>query len=897
VEYTQVLRNFVWLLAAVSLFGQSEIRLQVTDSAGVPMAAAGVINARRFQTGPSGDLTLSGLTPGPYQLTLFKPGFATQSRNIELADRPLTLTVALAPAATTTAIDVIDATPLAGIGVSAVEVPAPVQTVSAGDFDATNALDLSDLLNRRLRGVFLNEVQGNPVQPDLNYRGYTASPLLGTPQGLSIYMDGVRLNQPFGDVVSWDLIPRIAIAETTLMPAANPLFGLNTLGGALSIHTKSGATHPGTALQLSGGGFGRKMGDFEHGGAAQNGLNWFLAGSLFFEDGWRESSPSNVRQLFSRIGYQRGNTALNLAFGYANNLLNGNGMQEFRLLARDYRSVYTKPDITANRAPFFNFSASHNISSRLTFTGNVYYRHFRTRTYNGDINEEALDQSLYQPNAEERSALTNAGFSGFPVSGEGPANTPFPSWRCLAQSLLNDEPAEKCNGLINTSRTTQHNYGASGQLTWFTRNHQFTGGAAFDRSSVDFSQLTQLGFLNPDRSITGVNSFADGVTGGFEDDVPYDTRVLLAGDLRTASLYATDKLTIGRAWNLTLSGRYNHTRIDNRDRIRPAPGTGSLTGLHHFQRFNPAAGLTYSPSARWNFYASYSEANRAPTSIELGCADPESPCKLPNAMAGDPPLRQVVTRGFEGGVRGSTEARWNWSAGFFRSGNWNDILFVASEQTGYGYFRNFGRTRRQGAEFDLNGRFGRVSMGASYTYLQATYQSPETVNGEANSSNDEALQGEKGFEGLIAIRAGNRIPLVPSHLTKAHAALQLTKRLTVNLGVVGISGSFARGNENNLHAPDGTYYLGPGRSPGYGVANLGARYQLHSRAEFFVQVNNLFNRQYYSAAQLGPAGFTPAGSFLARPLPAVDGEYPVQSTTFFAPGAPRGAWAGVKIRF
>lgn len=82
--------------------------------------------------------------------------------------------------------------------------------------------------------------QGNPFQPDLNFRGFTASPLLGTPQGLSVYMDGVRLNQPFGDVVSWDLIPRSVIGSIALMPGSNALFGLNTLGGALAIQTKDG---------------------------------------------------------------------------------------------------------------------------------------------------------------------------------------------------------------------------------------------------------------------------------------------------------------------------------------------------------------------------------------------------------------------------------------------------------------------------------------------------------------------------------------------------------------------------------------------------------------------------------------------------------------------------------
>ena len=59
-------------------------------------------------------------------------------------------------------------------------------------------------------------------------------------------------------------------------------------------------------------------------------------------------------------------------------------------------------------------------------------------------------------------------------------------------------------------------------------------------------------------------------------------------------------------------------------------------------RFNPAAGVTYNARQGVNLYAGYSEGSRAPTSIELGCADPNQPCKLPNAMAGDPPLDQVV---------------------------------------------------------------------------------------------------------------------------------------------------------------------------------------------------------------------------------------------------------------
>ena len=155
-------------------------------------------------------------------------------------------------------------------------------------------------------------MQGNPFQPDINYRGYTASPLLGTPQGLSVYMDGVRLNQPFGDVVSWDLIPRLAISSTTLMPGSNPLFGLNTLGGALSIQTKDGLTHAGhhacrrsTAATCAG------PSSSSTAGSKANGLHWYLAGNLFAEDGWRDDSPSDVRQMFGkdRLAARRSTTS------------------------------------------------------------------------------------------------------------------------------------------------------------------------------------------------------------------------------------------------------------------------------------------------------------------------------------------------------------------------------------------------------------------------------------------------------------------------------------------------------------------------------------------------------------------------------------------------------------
>ena len=161
-----------------------------------------------------------------------------------------------------------------------------------------------------------------------------------------------------------------------------------------------------------------------------------------------------------------------------------------------------------------NLAGSHSVGDELQLSVNAYYRKIRTDTLNGDLNDDSLDQSLYQPGAAERAALAAAGYTGYPASGATAANTPFPSWRCIANVLLEDEPAEKCNGLLNRTDSRQHNYGLSGQATLSGRvngrPNQFTLGAGYDASRVDFRQSTQFGYLNPDRSVTPVGFFADG---------------------------------------------------------------------------------------------------------------------------------------------------------------------------------------------------------------------------------------------------------------------------------------------------------------------------------------------------------------------------------------------------
>jgi hypothetical protein len=383
------------------------------------------------------------------------------------------------------------------------------------------------------------------------------------------------------------------------------------------------------------------------------------------------------------------------------------------------------------------------------------------------------------------------------------------------------------------------------------RHEPADGGRRVRCRGARFFQSAELGYLNPDRSITGLNAFADGVSGGELDGEPFDTRVDLDGQIRTWSLYATDTLPVGTRTHVTLSGRYNRTTIRNRDQITPGGGATSLDGDHTFGRFKPRRWSDRRSVIRGRRVRRLQRRSRAATSIELGCANPEQPCKLPNALAGDPPLDQVVTRTAEGGLRG-TRGPLAWHAGVFLAANRNDILFVMSDQTGFGYFRNFGQTRRQGFELGARTQAGRVAAGAEYTFLHATFESEERVNGESNSTNDAAEAGVPGVEGQIAIGPGDRLPLVPRHLLKMYVDLELTSRLNVAVNLIGSGGLTARGNENDQHEPDGVYYLGEGGTAAYAVVNLGGRYRLTSRVDLIAQANNLFDRRYATAAQLGP---------------------------------------------
>jgi outer membrane receptor protein involved in Fe transport len=892
-------------VAAANAQSAGQIRFQVTDPSGAALQANGRVTGpatdRTWQTDAQGVFSLTGLAFGHYRFEISSSGFA--SRVIVFDVNSATLVpqmVTLRIQGASTSVTVFPPTPIGQGDQPLDEIPVPVQGLTAKNLEDSNALDLADLMNKQLTSVFVNENVGNPYQPDINYRGYTASPLLGTPEGLSVYMDGVRQNQPFGDIVAWDLIPKVAIQGMELIAGSDPVYGLNTLGGAISVQTKDGLTAPGGSLQLTGGKFGRRAGEGEAGGVLPRGFNYYVAGNLYREDGWRQFSPSEVRQSFLKLGWTDAKTSVYLSGAYANNWMTGNGTSDFRFLKTNWSDVNTIPDVTWDHSPSLTLNVTHALRDNLTVSANAYYRYVRTDSSNGDLNDDSFSEDLYDLSDDDINALTNAGYTNFPTSGDS-TTEPFPYWLCLAQVIENDSgstPSSSCNGVITRTKDKQNSYGLSGLVTWKTKHNRLSVGAGWDRGTSTYHQLTQMGYLNTDNvSFTLVPIFLDGTT--FDDDGdPVDSQVALHGTVNTPSVYATDTLTYG-PWAVTLSGRYNHASLDNLDYLPISAARGNLTSNNVFQRFNPAAGFTYKPSRLFNTYFDYSEASRSPTSIELGCADPNEPCNLPNALVSDPALKQVVSRTFEVGIRSNESLSLHWSADYFFGQNYNDLLFVASEQTGFGYFLNFGKTRRDGIELELSQDWRHWSVGSNYTFLNATYQSPQTIDGGSNSTNDSALAGQPGIDDDIHIVPGDFIPQVPRNLFKLYGQFRPSSKLTAELNVLAVGSSFARGNENNLDVPDGVFYQGPGKSAGYGIGGIGARYQITDRVQAFVQINNILDKHYSTGSQLGTTPFDNNNHFVAQPFGTPYGDdddsIPIRSSSFQAPGTPFNIYGGLKI--
>ena len=698
-------------------------------------------------------------------------------------------------------VQVVGVTPIHGLGVRQDKVPVNVQVATSSDLSQTGGVDLSEQLSLGLASVHLNETQTNPFQPDLQFRGFAVSPLLGLPQGLAIYQNGVRVNEPFGDTVNWDLLPVNAIATLNLMPGSNPLFGLNALGGALSLQTKTGFSHPGHAVRVLGGSFGRRWVEGESGGHGER-FSYFVAGRLLSEDGWRDFSPSRLRQLFGDVTWRGDKTTLGISLTAGANRLIGNGPAPEPLLEERRASIFTHRDETKNETSLLTLRGRRDISPRLSIDAVAFVRPGSTRTFNGDdtaydgCEDPELDDLLCADEGE-----------GLPV-------------RRLSGGFVAFDPANPFDATNNTSRTTTRGWGGSVQASLTQpvrgRENDFLIGVSLDEGRARYESATELAALTESRGTEG--------TGIFDEDA----RVNLRATVRHGGVYLADFFSLTPKLTVSGSARLTHSAIDLRDRIGDA-----LTGDHSFTRLNPAAGATYALPGGITAYGSYATASRVPTPSELSCADPEDPCRLPNGFVADPPLLAVQARTWEGGIRGRTGAT-HWAASIFHTSNSDDIIFISSGAlTNEGYFANVGDTRRRGIELDAFGSLRPLRWAAAYTYVSGQFDTPLTVS---SPNHPEAADGE------IDVPSGSFLPGIPRHNVKAQITATVG-RTSLGATLTYTSSQFLRGDEGNLLEPIG----------GSALVNLMAGVRLQRRVHLVGRVTNLFNREYATFGLLGDA--------------------------------------------
>lgn len=276
---------------------------------------------------------------------------------------------------TTSTINVYSASPLPSIGLPLNVVPANIQIVKAKDLNNQAGVSIADFMNNNMQGVSVAEMGGNPYQLEVNFRGYSASPLLGNAQGISVYVDGVRANEPFGDITSWDKLPNFAMKSMQMVPGSNPIYGLNTLGGAMAIQTKSGREAKGLGVEFEAGSWGRQRSLAEFGGVSKDGsVDYYFGAQHSKEDGWRKFSPTQINQTFGKVGWQNENSKLNLSYMGADNKLTGNGFTPQNLLSGDRDQIHTQSDITNNYSHQFTLNGEHWLNKDALFSGTAYYK-------------------------------------------------------------------------------------------------------------------------------------------------------------------------------------------------------------------------------------------------------------------------------------------------------------------------------------------------------------------------------------------------------------------------------------------------------------------------------------------------------------------------------------------
>jgi outer membrane receptor protein involved in Fe transport len=743
---------------------------------------------------------------------------------------------------------VYSTTPAAGSGssIDVDKIPASVNFVDATRIARTGSVNITDALQQQVPGISISEVAGNPFQPNVEFRGFVASPVAGTPQGLAVYQNGVRINEAFGDTVNWDLIPTAAIRSVSVV-TNNPAFGLNALGGAVNVQMKDGFNYHGAEIDTMGGSFGRVQSSAQWG--KQVDKNFAVYGALegLHDNGFRNFSASDVRRFYGDVGYKNDASEFHVNMGVADNKFGATATSPIELLQQYWGATYTTPQITNNGVGYVNLTGKVEATPTWTVDGSAHVRVFDQKVIDGNPTGTqpcAADATLLCFNDDSTPAN---GLNGTQLA------NPFASGSVL--------------GELDRTTTRSTTVGFSLQATnndqLFGHDNHFVVGTSFDYSVTRFSASAELGTIGSNFVVNGSGIFL-----GQSGDPVSIGPVALRTTNQYNGIYALDTFDVTKAFSITGGGRFNYARIELQDQIGTA-----LNGNETFTRFNPIIGGTYKITSDVTAYAGYSEANRVPTPLELGCADPAHPCIIAAFLVSDPPLKQVVSRTVEAGFRGSHELNigtLGWKLGAFRATNSDDILAIPSPALqGFGYFQNVGSTRRQGIEAQVNLQSKALQLYASYALVDARFLDTLQVG-----SNSPFADGN----GNVQILPGNRIPSIPRNRIKAGFDYSITDAFKVGGDALFVSDQYFVGDESNQAQ----------RLASYTVFNAHASYQIDKTFQIYGRVDNILDNRYATYGTFFDTGAVPNFA---------NGGAPFTDPRSLSPARPRAFYAGLKATF
>lgn len=768
----------------------------------------------------------------------------------------------------------MQATAIAGPVIGPEQVPGNVQTLSAADLSREGTPSLTGAMIRQLGSVNVDYNLDDPNQPDILYRGFEASPVLGTPEGLAVYQNGVRINEAFGDTVNWDLIPALAIDHVTVV-SASPVYGLNALGAGMSVTMKDGFDYQNAEADVSGGSFQQRSGEVQAGTSSGH-FGAYVAAKALDETGWRNFAQDSLRQLYGVLSGRFDRATLDLSFTGDRNNLAGQSAAPVQELAISRALVFTGPQANLDRLDFLTLNTTLHATDTLSLQGVAYYRQYAQTVSNGNT----TDYTACRAPADTGSLCQSDGTTPLTDS----AGQPLPDISGAGLRPIGENDFERI-GAFGRGAALQ----LSDDAPLLSHRNVFSAGVTFDHALVDFYSGTQIGLINPQLIVLPSELLVDTP----ESSSFVATPVSLQAFEQYGGLYATDTFNVTSALALTASGRYNLAQLDLRDQLG-----SNLTGDNRYTHFNPALGLTEQVSSELGIYGGFAQNTRVPTPSEIECSNPLRPCLLPSTLSGDPPtLREVIAHTYELGLRGrlgtvsgatapaargaaagtaeaagaAQAASLSWTLGVFRT-DLHDDIYATATSISSGFFQNIPATRRQGVELELSYGNPQWSAYIDDSYIEATFQSTMLLPSPSNPHQNAA--------GNILVRPGDRLPGIPLNRFKVGGDYALEPSLRIGAALSVIGSQYYFGDESNQNAP----------LPGYWVVDLHSSYQLTPHVQLFASLDNVFNAHYatygvYSdPTGIGAPGVPPNG---VANGPGVDNR-------FQNPAAPFAVFAGVR---